>query len=127
MDYPRFRINTRAMEIGSLEEGIDDITGFHLNIIKHVEDTIDGISMSGNILCVLVDEQGNEYDSLLDEDRYNKSLLKSLEFFKERENYEKCKHNLSEQSECSIEMLEILKTLANGATALNKLKDEVRT
>ena len=48
--------------------------------------------MSGNILCVLVDEQGNEYDSLLDEDRYNKSLLKSLEFFKERENYEKCKH-----------------------------------
>lgn len=92
MEYPRFRINTKAMEIGSIEDGIDDIVGFHLNIVKHVEDAIDGISIHGNILCILVDEQGNEYDSLLDEDRYNKSLLKSLEFFKERENYEKCKH-----------------------------------
>ena len=80
------------MELGSLEEGIDDIVGFHLNIIKHIEDTIDGISMNANILCVLIDEEGNEYDSLLDEDRYIKSLQKSLEFFKERENYEKCKH-----------------------------------
>ena len=92
MDYPRFRINTRQMELGSLEEGIDDIVGFHLNIIKHIEDNIDGISMNANILCVLIDEEGNEYDSLLDEDRYIKSLQKSLEFFKERENYEKCKH-----------------------------------
>ena len=80
------------MELGSLEEGIDDIVGFHLNIIKHIEDTIDGISMNANILCVLIDEEGNEYESLLDEDRYIKSLQKSLEFFKERENYEKCKH-----------------------------------
>ena len=80
------------MEIGSIEDGIDDIVGFHMNIIRHVEDHIDGISMKGNILCKLVDEEGNEYDSLLDEDRYIKSLQKSLEFFKERENYEKCKH-----------------------------------
>ena len=80
------------MELGSLEEGIDDIVGFHLNIIKHIEATIDGISMNANILCVLIDEEGNEYESLLDEDRYIKSLQKSLEFFKERENYEKCKH-----------------------------------
>lgn len=92
MEYPRFRINTKVMEIGSIEDGIDDIVGFHLNIVKHIEDTIDGISMNANVLCILVDEQGNEYDSLLDEDRYTKSLLKSLEFFKERENYEKCKH-----------------------------------
>ena len=71
------------MELGSLEDGIDDIVGFHLNIVQHIEDTIDGISMKGNILCKLIDEQGNEYESLLDEDRYNKSLQKSLEFFKE--------------------------------------------
>ena len=80
------------MERGSIEDGIDDIVGFHLNIIKHIEDNMDGISMNANILCVLIDEEGNEYDSLLDEDRYIKSLQKSLEFFKERENYEKCKH-----------------------------------
>ena len=92
MEYPKFRINTRTIELGSLEDGIDDIVGFHLNIVQHIEDTIDGISMKGNILCKLIDEQGNEYESLLDEDRYNKSLQKSLEFFKERENYEKCKH-----------------------------------
>tara|TARA_B100000768_G_scaffold149160_1_gene143391 strand:+ start:1670 stop:1972 length:303 start_codon:yes stop_codon:yes gene_type:complete len=92
MEYPKFRINTKAMEIGSIEDGIDDIVGFHLNIIKHIEDTIDGISVNGNILCFMVDEQGNEYESLLDEDRYIKSLQKSLEFFKEREDYEKCKH-----------------------------------
>jgi len=92
MEYPRFRINTKTMEIGSLEDGIDDIVGFHLNIIKHIEDTLDGISMNGNILCLMVDEHGTEYESFLDEDRYIKSLQKSLEFFKERENYEKCKH-----------------------------------
>ena len=80
------------MEIGSIEDGIDDIVGFHLNIIKHIEVTIDGISVNGNILCFMVDEQGNEYESLLDEDRYIKSLQKSLEFFKGREDYEKCKH-----------------------------------
>tara|TARA_B100000767_G_scaffold245782_1_gene244899 strand:- start:1428 stop:1694 length:267 start_codon:yes stop_codon:yes gene_type:complete len=80
------------MEISSLEEGIEDISGFHSNIVKHIEDTIDGISINANVLCVLIDEEGNEYESLLDEDRYTKSLSKSLEFFKERENYEKCKH-----------------------------------
>ena len=92
MEYPKFGINTKLMEIGSIEDGIEDITGFHENIVKHIEDSIDGISMNGNILCMMVDEHGNEYESLLDEDRYIKSLNKSLEFFKERENYEKCKH-----------------------------------
>lgn len=91
MEFPRFRINTRAMELGTIEDGIDDIVGFHENIIKHIEDSIDGICVNGNILCTMVDEQGNEYESQLDEDRYIKSLQKSLEFFKERENYERCK------------------------------------
>lgn len=92
MEYPKFRINTHAMELGSLEEGIDDINGFHLNIIKFIEDNLDGINTTGDILCLMIDEQGNEYESKLDEDRYIKSLYKSLDFFKERENYEKCKH-----------------------------------
>ena len=80
------------MELGSIEDGIDDIVGFHENIVKHVEDNIDGVSNNGNVLCLMIDEQGNEYESILDEDRYIKSLEKSLDFFKEIENYEKCKH-----------------------------------
>ena len=80
------------MELGSIEDGIDDIVGFHENIIKHVEDNIDGVSNNGNVLCLMIDEQGNEYESILDEDRYIKSLEKSLDFFKEIENYEKCKY-----------------------------------
>jgi len=80
------------MELGSIEDGIDDIVGFHENIVRHVEDNIDGVSNNGNVLCLMIDEQGNEYESILDEDRYIKSLEKSLDFFKEIENYEKCKH-----------------------------------
>jgi len=79
----------RAMEFGSVEEGIEDISGFHANIIDHVENSIDGVS-SGNILCILIDEEGTEFESLLDEEQYEKSLKKSLEFFKKTENYEKC-------------------------------------
>lgn len=92
MEFPKFRINNKMMELGSIEDGIDDIVGFHENIVKHVEDNIDGVSNNGNVLCLMIDEQGNEYESILDEDRYIKSLEKSLDFFKEIENYEKCKH-----------------------------------
>ena len=92
MEFPKFRINTKMMELGSIEDGIDDIVGFHENIVRHVEDNIDGVSNNGNVLCLMIDEQGNEYESILDEDRYIKSLEKSLDFFKEIENYEKCKH-----------------------------------
>mgnify|MGYP003652374259 CR=1 FL=1 len=58
------------MEFGSVEEGIEDISGFHANIVDHIENNIDEVS-SGNILCILLDE-------------------KTLDFFKKTENYEKC-------------------------------------
>ena len=37
MKYPQFKINMRAMEFGSVEEGIEDISGFHANIVDHIE------------------------------------------------------------------------------------------
>ena len=79
----------RAMEFGSVEEGIEDISGFHANIVDHIENNIDEVS-SGNILCILIDEEGNEFESLLDEEQFEKSLKKTLDFFKKTENYEKC-------------------------------------
>lgn len=91
MEFPKFKINTRAMQFGTIEDGIDDIVGFHENIVNHIEDNIDGVCHTGNVLCLMIDEEGNEYESVLDEDKYIKSLNKSLDFFKEIEQYEKCK------------------------------------
>lgn len=92
-----------------------------------------------NLIAEILNKQGNteesikEYASLVKGRGEKEKCLGYSEIIKiaieidDKENikkyYEKCKHNLSEQSECSIEMLEILKTLASGATALNKLKD----
>lgn len=92
-----------------------------------------------NLIAEILNKQGNteesikEYASLVKGRGEKEKCLGYSEIIKiaieidDKENikkyYEKCKHNLSEQSECSIEMLEILKTLASGATVLNKLKD----
>ncbi|WP_291258727.1 hypothetical protein [Fusobacterium sp.] len=92
-----------------------------------------------NLIAEILNKQGNtekaikEYSSLVKGRKEQEKCLGYSKIIKiaiesdNKENikkyYEKCKHNLSEQFECSVEMLDILKTLANGATALNKLKD----
>ena len=58
------------------------IVEYILNIIENKEES--------NILAILVDDEGREYDMTLPRDGYEKSLFKAKEYFTMIEEYETC-------------------------------------
>lgn len=69
---------------------IKEANRFHNRIIEFVELNLSGEEDS-DILCYMNDnETGDVLEANLPRAAYRQSLLKSLDFFTENENYEKC-------------------------------------
>jgi hypothetical protein len=63
---------------------------FHERILEFITKNING-EINHTILCYFVSVDGTHSEAELPRKAYNQALSKSLEFFTEIENYEKCK------------------------------------
>tara|TARA_B110000908_G_C10213885_1_gene431717 strand:+ start:401 stop:709 length:309 start_codon:yes stop_codon:yes gene_type:complete len=64
--------------------------GFYKRLVDFIEFNLKS-NFEIDILCYLVDPDGSVMEAKLEEDGYSKSLLKSIEYYKENEEYEICK------------------------------------
>lgn len=77
------------LDINNPEKTIDAIK-FHTRLVEFISDNIDGVYHS-ELLCYMVDEEsGSLIEAILPKNAYKQSLLKSIDFYKEMEIYEKC-------------------------------------
>lgn len=67
-----------------------DTAAFYKRMIEFIEFNLKS-NFEINILCYLVDSGGTVMEAKLEEEGYLKSLLKSIEYYKENEEYEICK------------------------------------
>ncbi len=62
---------------------------FYRRIVEFVLDKLEG-KKSGEILAILIDDDGVEYEMSLPKNGYNKSLMKALRYFEKIEEFETC-------------------------------------
>ena len=81
---PRFKLD--ISKPGATSNSVE----FHDRILEFVEKNISGESIS-TILCYFVSIDGTQSEAELPRKAFKQALSKSLKFFTEVENYEKCK------------------------------------
>jgi hypothetical protein len=81
---PRFKLDYNS------PDNVKDSLSFHERIIEFISLNINE-EIDSEILCYFVDDEGLDMVAELPRNAYTQALNKSLEFFTEQENYEKCK------------------------------------
>lgn len=81
---PEFKLDYNSVD------NVEDSLSFHNRIIEFVTLNKTG-KIDSEILCYFTDDEGFNMEAELPIKAYGQALNKSLEFFTEEENYEKCK------------------------------------
>jgi|TARA_B110000908_G_C10263203_1_gene461008 hypothetical protein len=81
---PEFKLDYNSVD------NVEDSLSFHNRIIEFVTLNKTG-KIDSEILCYFTDDEGFNMEAELPIKAYKQALYKSLEFFTEDENYEKCK------------------------------------
>lgn len=88
-DIPYFEINADGFKT-SIEDPIKDKEGFYKRLLEFIEFNLES-NFQLEILCYLVAPDGEVMEAKLDPQGYQRSLSKSLEYYKKNEQYEICK------------------------------------
>ena len=81
---PEFKLDYNSVD------NVEDSLSFHNRIVEFITLNNEG-KINSEILCYFTDEEGFNMEAELPAKAYKQALYKSLEFFTEEENYEKCK------------------------------------
>lgn len=84
-EIPSFDVSS-----SNLNSPIMDENGFYKRVLEFIEFNLTS-NYEIDILCYLVDPDGETMEAKLDRDGYERSLLKALEYYKQIEEYEICK------------------------------------
>lgn len=83
-------IDPRALTVGDFDQLLmSKYDMFYRRIVEYIlKDIEEGVQ--DDIMAILVDEDGNEYNMMLPKEGYIKSLSKAIEYFMMIEEYETC-------------------------------------
>lgn len=97
-EIPHFEVHSN--ELASKHGPVIDVAAFYERMLEFIEFNLNS-NFKIDILCYLVDEEGTVMEAKLEREGYLKSLLKSLEYYKEQEEYEVCEKitNLIKENE----------------------------
>ena len=87
---PRIEMDLRGLTKGSFDAHLmKEYDEFYRRIVEFVLNKIEN-QEDGDLLAILVDETGEEFDMNLPEDGYRRAINKALEYFEYIEEYETC-------------------------------------
>ena len=98
-EIPHFEVHSNGF-LESKHGPVIDIASFYKRMVEFIEFNLTS-NFQVDILCYLVDPDGTVMEAKLEREGYLKSLLKSLEYYKEQEEYEVCERitNLIKENE----------------------------
>ena len=86
---PKIHIDPRTLEADFDKLLMSKYDMFFRRIVEYILDAVEG-NKTSDLLAILIDDEGEEYEMTLPESGYKKSLIKANKYFEKIEEFETC-------------------------------------